>query len=331
MSDGFTPRRRIAVIGAGMAGLTAAKELAAAGASVVVFEKSRGLGGRLATRRPFWRSDDPAMAAIGLDHGAPVAEAEDPELLAALAELGQPYAPNGGPVRGIVGAPGMSDLVAPLAAGLDIRCGVEIAALAQGPEDWLLRDKAGDAHGPFDAVVSAVPAPQAANLLGDACPDIGAAAMAPCWTLLLTFDAPLPAPLSWLQPTEGPFALILRDSAKPGRSDAADGWIAHTTTAWAEAHLEEEKEAMAARLTPLLAEALDMSPPAPRYVAAHRWRYARTARAVGRAFWLSEDGALGCCGDWRLGPTVGDAMKSGALLARAMARATLPRSDRNGH
>lgn len=41
----------VAVIGAGMAGLVCAQQLAMAGYTVVVVEKSRGLGGRVATRR----------------------------------------------------------------------------------------------------------------------------------------------------------------------------------------------------------------------------------------------------------------------------------------
>ena len=41
----------IAVVGAGIAGLLLARELKARGAEVVVFEKSRGLGGRMATKR----------------------------------------------------------------------------------------------------------------------------------------------------------------------------------------------------------------------------------------------------------------------------------------
>ena len=41
----------VAVIGAGIAGLTAARHLHQAGYRILVLEKSRGLGGRLATRR----------------------------------------------------------------------------------------------------------------------------------------------------------------------------------------------------------------------------------------------------------------------------------------
>jgi hypothetical protein len=41
--------KRIAIIGAGLAGLTCGKALQQAGHDVVIFEKSRGIGGRLAT------------------------------------------------------------------------------------------------------------------------------------------------------------------------------------------------------------------------------------------------------------------------------------------
>ena len=49
------------VIGAGIAGLCAAEQLVAAGRHVVVLDKARGIGGRMATRR---------VGAAVCDHGA---------------------------------------------------------------------------------------------------------------------------------------------------------------------------------------------------------------------------------------------------------------------
>lgn len=62
---------RVAVIGAGMAGLGAARTLQKAGVSVVVFEKSRAYGGRVATRR---------IGDYTFDHGATIISPRGSEL-----------------------------------------------------------------------------------------------------------------------------------------------------------------------------------------------------------------------------------------------------------
>ena len=60
---------RAAVIGAGLAGLRVAHRLAEAGAQVRVFEKARGAGGRMSTRRTDFGA---------FDHGAQYFTARDP-------------------------------------------------------------------------------------------------------------------------------------------------------------------------------------------------------------------------------------------------------------
>ena len=69
--------RDILVVGAGLCGLHAAGRLQSAGRSVLVLEKSRGFGGRAATRR--WR-DRP------VDHGAQFFTAKSPEFAAQAAQ-----------------------------------------------------------------------------------------------------------------------------------------------------------------------------------------------------------------------------------------------------
>ncbi|MBE0549214.1 MAG: FAD-dependent oxidoreductase, partial [Rubrivivax sp.] len=48
----------VAVVGAGIAGAACAASLQQAGLDVTLFEKSHGVGGRLATRRASWAGDD---------------------------------------------------------------------------------------------------------------------------------------------------------------------------------------------------------------------------------------------------------------------------------
>lgn len=69
----------VAIIGAGIAGLTAAHELTRQGIDCEVFEKSRALGGRMATRR----HEDATF-----DHGAQYFTVRTPEFAAFLSELG---------------------------------------------------------------------------------------------------------------------------------------------------------------------------------------------------------------------------------------------------
>ena len=62
---------RIAVVGAGVAGAACAAGLQRAGFDVTVFDKSRGLGGRMATRRAQWADADGVARAADFDHGCP--------------------------------------------------------------------------------------------------------------------------------------------------------------------------------------------------------------------------------------------------------------------
>ena len=68
LRDHSTPR--VAVIGAGISGLILARTLADAGVAVTVFEKSRGVGGRMATRR--------TQDGLRFDHGAQYFTVRDP-------------------------------------------------------------------------------------------------------------------------------------------------------------------------------------------------------------------------------------------------------------
>ena len=275
---------RVAIVGAGLAGLAAARSLADAGCDVVVFEKSRGKGGRVATRR----------TDLGpIDHGAPGV----PSYLA-LALGGAFWLDGKDDARG-VGVPGMSALAHGIATGIDVRTGVTVAGLSERPGGWQLTDSEGGDYATFDAVILAVPAPQAGILLShfpDMVAELARVEMLPMWTLLLGFDAPTGLPQG-VQDFNGPLMTAIPMLAK---AEAAATLLVAFRTA-----------------TQLTAN--------PAYIAVHRWRYARVGRALGRPFVANSEETLLAGGDWALGSLASDAVASGeAMAARLLKRRSAP-------
>jgi len=307
---------RVAVIGAGIAGIACARSLAAAGLSCTVFEKSRGAGGRATTRR---------LDGASFDHGAPFIgppePGEDVPLEAWLASgLVASWRPAGAGADRLVAVPGMSALAGSLAAGLEIRTGVRIVGVERQEHGWWLTHEGSGGCGGFDAVVAAVPAPQAAPLLV-AAPELAeraaAVRFAPRWAAMFAFDRPLAAAVDVDEPAEGGLAMLVRDSAKPGRPPG-ERWVAHATTSWSAVHLEDDAATVAALLLDALRARLGVPVPEPHVAMAHRWRWAEPATTVGAPFLLAPPLGLGACGDWCTGGRIAGAWTSGSALATAL-------------
>jgi hypothetical protein len=309
----------IAIIGAGPAGLACARTLTQAGRGVVLLDKSRAAGGRLATRR---------AEALGrkfqFDHGAQYVRARDPAfaaLLRGLVASGQAAEWAIEDDTRFVGAPGMSALGRALADGLALTTNVTVTRLTRVDADWQAHDAGGGVHGPFAAVVLATPAPQAVPLLAPHAPQLAEAAdatvVAPCWALMAAFDAPLPTVPNVLRAKDHAIAWVARDSAKPGRAAGTECLVVHAGPEFSRAHLEWDAAAVA---PPLLAalESLAGALPAPIHLAAHRWRHALVETPLGAPFLRDAAIGIAACGDWCLGPRVESAWLSGVALGRAI-------------
>jgi len=291
---------RIAVIGAGLAGLVVAARLHAAGRTVTVFDKSRGLGGRHATRRTDFGA---------FDHGAPVAHCERApiqflETESACVRWGD---------LGHVGLPGMSGFVGPLARGLDIRTTVEIATVRVDGAHVVVKDAAGDSQGSFERAVLAIPAMQARRVSGDlsGAEALDHVVMKPVWTLMAAFGRRPDLP-DVVRPG-GALKIVVRNGAKPGRS--GETWVAHASSDWTRDRLEQPHEAV---LPKLLAEFSDIALgrlPRPVHVEAHRWRYGLADRPLGVPFLRLAGGRVLAGGDWALGSRAEHAWLSGQGMA----------------
>lgn len=326
----------IAVIGAGLAGLSCATQLEQLGMRVSVFDKSRGTGGRMSTRRgDNWQAD----------HGAQYFTARDPWFITELARWqqagvadlwqttiavlgdGSPHRNDGTTLR-YVGVPRMSSPARWLADGLTVTTSARVTELVRHEHRWRLRfDEPAPApealeNTDFDTVVLALPSTQAAELTRPHAARLTArceaATMLPCWAAMLTFSTPVALPFDAAFVNAGPLRWIARDNSKPGRPDS-ETWVLHANTDWSSHHLEDDADEVIRMMT---AAFLALGGPAPDNASAHRWRYAEPVPAdkADRCLWDAAT-KLGICGDWLHGGRVEGAWLSGRALARAITSA----------
>lgn len=310
---------KIAIIGAGMAGLACARALQKAGLTPIVFDKGRGVGGRLATRRN--------GSGLSFDHGAQFVTARSGSFTEALADLAisgfaAPWDTGAG--QRVVGQPGMSALARGLAVGLDIRLETPVSAVLETSHG--VQISAGPQTIEAEHLVITAPPAQTAELLGADHPLSRSARhvlMAPCWTLMAAFAPDQPRPFISRRDEQDPLEWIALNSSKPGRTGDAC-WIAQASPGWSAEHLEEDAEDSAPALLALLCERLGTDPGAATHVAAHRWRYARVLEPLGQPYLRNEAGTLYLGGDWCLDARVEAAWTSGTAIASALLKDLFP-------
>jgi hypothetical protein len=335
-------RGSVAVIGAGIAGATAAHRLALAGHPVHVFDKARGPGGRLATRRVEWVDRQGRAATTRLDHGAlgfscssaAFQTFADHALRSGHLVAWQPTLAAGSlPLEGgatlYLPAPDMPALCRDLLKGAPASSSFAVDGLHRGPFGWQVQAGGVRHASTFDAVVVALPPAQAAPLLKPHRPDwarhASMAPMQPCWTLMGIADDAAPE-LGWdlARPPSGPLAWVLRNDARPGRASVPGQahWVAHARAGWSRRHLEQPAGWVMQQMQEALAECRGR-PVDWQHCTVHRWRYAlpqaqRTAPTA--AFWWDAAQGLGVCGDF-LG---GGGVEGAWLSAQALCAALLP-------
>jgi renalase len=338
-----TKHTQIVVIGAGLSGLVAARHLAEAGLSVKVLEKSRGFGGRMATRH-FRTLPTP----VPLDHGAQYFTARDPR----FSQFLEPFIQkgivkvwtDGFPVienHSLVPVPedkrysryvcpqGMNQLGKVLAEPLTVHLETRATRLDFVDGVWNIQTDEGTVH-TADVVLSAIPAPQFLALgqivleqagqnhlvvmLKSVRFDPSIAVMAvyreevpvPPWKGLMFREDPL---LSW----------VSLDSSKREASQKIPlSLVVHSTAAFAHQYLDHREQAV-----PLLlqqaAQHLGNWVTAPVESQVHGWRYALPTHVLDQLYLQTDTpGPLFWSGDWCGGPRVEGAFLSGWAVGEAI-------------
>jgi predicted NAD/FAD-dependent oxidoreductase len=176
-----------------------------------------------------------------------------------------------------------------------------------------------------DVVLVAVPPAQAAPLLA-AAPRLleraSAAALRPCWAVLLGFESAVPVEFDAAFLKLGPLSWVARNSSKPGR-EGGEAWVLHASMPWSEENLEcDPAEVERLLRAEFVSRCIGSQPPALSHADAHRWRYARPDPGI-EAPCLFDDGLrIGVAGDWCGSNRIEGAFLSGVALAgRVLGRA----------
>jgi renalase len=345
-----TVSKHVAVIGAGLAGITCARTLVQAGHKVTVFDKNMNPGGRLATRNGAFGS---------FDHGAQYFTVRDARFARALEtvpglckrwsantvqvlDAAGRVAAAGLPAREAhwVPAPGMNALpaawVQPLvdAQAVELQTRVtQVEPDALNAQRWQLRTTGpGDSQhvfSGFDSIIMALPAPQARELLQNSKQatalqnELAKVQIAPCWTLMLAFPQAMQPNLSTLGPqwnaarsTHHRIAWLARESSKPGRG-SVERWTVQASATWSQEHLQDDAPRVEAKLIKAFSEVTGIRAE-PAQVDSHRWLYAQTTQPLGKSHLWDAKSGIGACGDWCIGHRLEDAFVSGLELALAV-------------
>lgn len=336
-------QQRIAVVGAGLGGLSCAHELRLRGHHPVVFEASDRLGGRCSARHtPVGWFDDGAQAITGITRLASYAT-QQPDELAAIHPWTVPTTQGDDDAEvirtlklmGAVGVPSMRVLANAVARPLDVRLNTPIRQAWRCADRWLVRDAAGEIDDDFDALVLALPAPLALPLA--LASPVLAAALAEVryvsrWVLLLASDRPVGLP-RYREFQGSPIERVAAMHSKPGRpSNGPERWFVEADGRWSMQHEDEEAEAVAELLLDNL-RAHASRPVTPTFIRAHLWRHAfveTPAARPGRADCLWDDELrMGVCGDSVVSSRVDLVHRSGAALAARMEEGLAFRADRS--
>ncbi|MEE3003175.1 MAG: FAD-dependent oxidoreductase [Pseudomonadota bacterium] len=299
---------KIAIIGAGLSGLTLASFLSNH-ASVTIFEKSRGYGGRIATRY----SGD-----YFFDHGAQFFTAHSdsfknfvkPMIVeniisnwnARFAEMD-----GGSLLRSstwdhdyphYVGVPGMNAIGKYLAESLNVKLNTKVTKLSN-KKYWELEDQNGNFLGEFDWVISSAPALQTREIFPSTYQnwsELEKVAMESCFSLMLGFKHDLNLGFDAALVKNADISWISVNSSKPGRKGGYSLLI-HSTNKWATTHIDDDRDNVISHLLSSLSMVLNRDLSNADHVDLQAWRYANMKKHK-LQFEIDPNNKLAVCGDW---------------------------------
>ncbi|MDN6320034.1 MAG: FAD-dependent oxidoreductase [Marinobacter sp.] len=339
-----TDIRRIAIVGSGLAGLTAAIKLKQQGHKITVFEKSRGPGGRLAAKQ---------VNNGSADIGAQYFTARNPEFLPFLCEhagdcsfsvwggrFGFQGANNQWQVfpneLRYVGVPRMTAISRALSAHVTVVADTRVERLVRAGEYWLLFDANGEQVDKCDQVIVTAPPAQARKLLVQSnLPELAEQLndavnrVLPCWAVAARFEGNPWPHHEGIRCNHPAIYWAANNSSKPDRdnknqSDTGTWWVLHASAEWTVQNVDTAPERVAKELIAAFRELTGTEIPTADSVT-HRWLYARSDGGDSPGHLWFEKQNIGLAGDWLSGGRVEGAFNSACSLVSAYTQSLVSR------
>ena len=318
---------KILIIGAGMSGLTAARELQGQGHEVTVVDKGRGIGGRMATRR---------FAGGRFDHGAQFFTARSDEFKAATARWqnenvanhwfdGTPTpddsTKNDGHPR-FCGSDGMTGIGKHLMQDLDVQLGYEIETLARENGVWRAATSDGTTFCGEELILTA-PIPQALQLFDTSDSQLPGAMRAtlesvtyePCFAVLAQLDGPSNLAPPGLLYVNGDPIWWIADNYQKGVSPIEGSVTIHSSGGWARAHYDDDQTEVGEAL---IEASKDWLGRPVKEFQVRRWRYSKPENPLDIGIARDENCAITFASDALMGAKIEGAFTSGLMAARKL-------------
>jgi len=335
----------IGIIGAGIAGLTAGRHLAKAGHEVTILEKSRGYGGRMATRYAGKNNE------TKLDHGLSHFSAESVHFQKFVDELKKEglvkrwgekialfdgdkfYQTNPYPTDKVsyTATRGMNIIGKYLSRWVDVKTETTVGGLTyigfnRGKKrSWMINLSAGNTF-EADAVIIATPAPQAYGILNTSTNKTNALKIireidevhyTPCYTLLAGYgDRELP---DWegVICKNSSLEFISNEAAKQNRNQECS-FVVRATPEFTRTQRGKNEEIIKKEMLDKLASVIGGWAMTPQWSHVHFWRYNKAVKTLDRPYIELEvqDAPLALIGDYFRGSTVDHAYCSAVNLAQ---------------
>jgi len=317
---------KIAVIGAGLSGLFAARTLKDHGHQVQVFEKTDRPGGRIATQTD---------STYAFDTGAQYFTVRDERLQRYVQSwqtdgIVQPWE---GRVQVIkkgrlsdekrvterwVGIPAMDAIPSHLAAAIEIELNVTVVSVTKNDGRWQLIDDHNKSYGPYDAVIVALPPPKATDFLRSSpalLNRIAEVKMQPCLAVMAAFETPLDLPFDAAFVHQSPVRWAARNNSKPKRP-ATECWVLHANAEWSQTACNGKDEKTAVRsLLASFFESIGRTFIEPIYQSTRYWQAAVAVNPLNAGCLWDAEVNIGLCGDWSQMSRVEGAALSGMAMA----------------